>query len=227
MIASIADLVTFLKRFHHHWLDNASLDPALVPADLPDGLATIYRELGALVEIERNPSPFATQDALMPVSRLKRVNGMVEFAWENQGNWSARCPVGMADPPVYSNAADVWEREQRGFIVVCESLNHFLITLCLQEAVMGCCNLVALHTDLPPDRVLTVPLQPLWLDGYYVAGEADHQFFESPELDVLVMDWAGVWVGSPVSEVACLVKQGVKVQVIHHAEPGAAADGGA
>ncbi len=136
MISSIADLVAFLKQFHRHWLDNPTLDSALIPADLPPPLATIYRELGALVEIDPEPengrrAPFATQDALMPLSRLQRVDGLVEFAWENQGNWSARCPVGLPDPPVYSNARDAWERPRRGFLMVCDSLAHFLTTLCL------------------------------------------------------------------------------------------------
>jgi hypothetical protein len=219
VIESIADLITFLKRFHRHWLNDPSLDRALVPADLPDGLATIYRELGALVEIEAGRendwhAPFATQDALMPVSRLNRVDGMVEFACENQGNWSARCPVGRPDPPVYSNAADSWDTVPRGFVVVCASLDHFLTTLCLQEAVMGCRHLAALDTERPPDRALAVPLQPLWLNGYYVAGEPDHQFFVAPESDVLVMDWAGVWVGSPTQEVAGLVAEGARLQVL-------------
>jgi hypothetical protein len=40
VIESVADLVTFLKWFHRHWLDDPSLDPALIPPDLPDGLAT-------------------------------------------------------------------------------------------------------------------------------------------------------------------------------------------
>ena len=220
MIASIADLVAFLKRFHRHWLDDPALDPALIPADLPPPLATVYRELGALVEIGHGPdndwqAPFATQDALMPLSRLKRVEGMVEFAWENQGNWSARCPVGQPDPPVYSNAADSWDTVRRGFVVACDSLAHFLTTLCLQEAVMGSGNLVALHTDKPAAEVLAVPLEPLWLNGYYVAGEPDHHFFVSTDRDVLVMDWAGVWVGSPSHTVAELVVQGVKIQVLH------------
>jgi hypothetical protein len=219
VIASIADLVGFLKRFHRRCLDDPSLDPALIPSDLPTGLATIYRELGALVEIDQGPdndwhAPFAKQDALMPLSRLKRVEGMVEFAWENQGNWSARCPVGLADPPVYSNAADAWHTVRRGFVVVCQSLNHFLTTLCLQEAVMGCRNLVALHTSQPPEQVLRVALRPLWVNGYYVAGEPDHDFFVSPDGDTLVMNWAGVWVGSPVHKVADLVAQGIDVQVI-------------
>ena len=212
MIASIGDLVAFLKHFHRHRLDDPSLDSALIRADLPDGLATIYRELGALVEIMQHPAPFATQDALMPISRLKRVDGMVEFAWENQSNWSARCPVGQTDPPVYSNAADVWEAKRRGFVVVCESLNHFLTTLCLQEAVMGSPNAIAIRTDQPPEQVLTLPLKPLWLNGYYVAGEADHQFFVSTDRDVLVMGWAGVWVGSPVHKLADLVASGFDLQ---------------
>ncbi len=220
MIESIADLVAFLKRFHRHWLDEPALDSALIPADLPRGLAIIYRELGALVEIEPGPDsgwrlPFAAQDALMPLSRLKRTDGMIEFAWENQGNWSARCPVGQPDPPVYSNAADLWDVVQRGFVVVCESLDHFLTTLCLQEAVMGCGNLVALRTDRAPNEVLTTTLQPLWLNGYYVAGEPDHQFFTSADQDVLVMDWAGVWVGSPLHGTGSLVAQGVDYQMIH------------
>ena len=220
MIASIADLVAFLKVFHRHWLDDPSLDPRLIPADLPPGMATIYRELGALVETEQGRdndwrTPFATQDALMPLSRLQRVEGMVEFAWENQGNWSARCPVGQPDPAVYCNAAEVWETVPRGFVVVCESLNHFLTTLCLQEAVMGCRNLVALHTDQPAEQVLTVPLQPLWLNGCYVTGEPDHQFYVAPEREVLIMDWAGLWVGSPVHNVADVVARGVRVQVLH------------
>jgi hypothetical protein len=219
MIASVADLVAFLKRFHRHWLEDPTLSTTRIPADLPSGLATIYRELGGLVEIESGPengwhAPFATQDALMPVSRLKRVEGMVEFAWENQGNWSARCPLGLPDPPVYSNAADAWDTVRRGFVVVCESLDHFLTTLCLQEAVMGCRNLAALRTDRPPDRVLTVPVQPLWLSGYYVGGEPDHHFFVSADHDVLVMDWAGVWVGSPGRSVGGLVQEGIGVQVL-------------
>lgn len=216
MIASISDLVSFLKFFHRHLLANPALDPALIPADLPDGLAAIYRELGGLIELEQGADnnwrvPFATQDALVPVGNLRWIDGMVEFAWENQGNWSARCPVGRPDPPVYSNVADVWQAPQRGFIKVCDSLDHFLTTLYLQEAVMGSRNLVSLGTDLPSDRILTVPLRPLWLDGHYVNGEADHQFFASHERDVLVMDWCGVWVGSPTHDVANLIAPGAGV----------------
>jgi hypothetical protein len=46
-----------------------SLDPALIPAELPDGLATVYRELVALVEIEQHPAPFATLVSVALCSR--------------------------------------------------------------------------------------------------------------------------------------------------------------
>ena len=212
MIASTADLVAFLKVFHRRWLADPSLDAALIPPDLPPPLATVYRELGALTEIA--PGPFATQDGLVPPGRLKRLGGMVEFAWENSGNWSARCPLGQADPPVYSAAADIWETPRRGFVVVCDSLAHFLTTLCLQEAVMSCRNLVNINSTRPPAELLTVPLEPLWLGGRYVDGRADHHFWVSPDREVLVMDWAGVWVGSPSRAVAGLLAPGVAAQVL-------------
>ncbi len=220
MIVTVADLVAFLKRFHRHWLDDPMLAPSLIPGDLPPPLATIYRELGALVEIAQGPennwrSPFHMQDSLTPLSRLKRIDGMIEFAWENQGNWSARCPVGEPDPPVWSNAADVWNTPSRGFVPVCDSLAHFLITLCLQEAVMGCPNLAALHTGKPSVEALAIPLEPLWLGGYYVAGEPDHQFFVSPEQDVLVMEWDCMWVGSLSRSAEGMVAPGINVQVLH------------
>jgi len=125
MIRSVSDLVSFLRRFHRGWLDAPGLDPATIPADLPDGLSLLYRELGALVALEPEPgesrSPFASHDTLLPLDRLARVDGMLEFAWENQGNWSTRCPLGPGDPPVYSNAPDVWQEPACGFQKVCDS----------------------------------------------------------------------------------------------------------
>jgi hypothetical protein len=139
---------------------------------------------------------------------------MVEFAIENQECWTARCPLNQWDPPVCSNAPDTGADEIRGHVVVCESLNHFLTTLCLQEAVMSCRHLAATDADRPPDKLLSIPLRPLWLDGYYVAGEPDHDFFVSPDEDVLVMQYVDdFWIGSRVRKVSGLVVPGVKVHV--------------
>lgn len=217
MIGSIDDLVKFLKRFHRDWLEDPSLDPSLIPSDAPDGLAAIYRELGALVELQENArgqAPFASQDCLMPLSRLKRVDGQFEFCWENQGNWSCRCPAGEPDPRVYSNAADVWNEQPRGFIVVCDSLNHFLITLCLQEALYSCRNLVAVEGD-PDVRDAVVPrIEPLWLAGRYAFGEPSHNFFVTSDGEVLIMKYAGVWIGSPTRPIQPLVARGVKTMAL-------------
>ncbi len=218
MITGFADLVAFLKRFHAPLLENPSLE-ADIPADLPPGLATLHRELGRLIELDldsdgRWRSPFGTQDRLLPWKRLVRIDGMIEFAVENSGNWTARCPTGLPDPPVYSNAADGWSEVRRGYVVVCDSLNHFLTTLCLQEAVMGCPNLLCVETDRPLDQVVTVPLQPLWLNGYYVTGEPNRHFHVTVDHDVIVMDLNRPWIGSRVRGVASLVAHGLKSQAV-------------
>src|SRR5262249_29934764 len=139
---------------------------------------------------------------------------------EGGGGGAAGGGAGRWAPPVYSNAADSWDTVRRGFVVVCDSLAHFLTTLCLQEAVMGCRNLAALDTDRPPAEALAVPLEPLWLDGYYVAGEPDHQFYVSPERDLLIMDRAGLWIGSPTRKAAELVGAGVNFEVPHGGQTG-------
>lgn len=219
MITTINDLVDYLRSFHRSWLESPDLDPATVPDDLPNGLALIYRELGALVEIEPSQdnefrTPFATQDGLMPLSRLERVDGMVEFAWENQGNWSCRSPLGQADPPVYSNAAQTWSSD-KSFQKVCDSLNHFLITLCLQEAVMSAPCLLATDVESVAD-FLTVPFQPLWRFGYYVFGEPTHDFYEVPDRDILIMmNSTGTWLASHAEGILEVVKPDVEYEEIN------------
>jgi hypothetical protein len=71
MIESIEDLIVFLKHFHRNLLADPSRPPEQIPADLPDGLAMIYRELGGLVDL-KYPASFATQDTLMSVGDLNR-----------------------------------------------------------------------------------------------------------------------------------------------------------
>lgn len=201
MIASIEELVAFLRRFHRNVLAIPSLDPTLIPSDLPSGLAMLYRELGALIEIKGGP--FAAQDEIIPLSRLKRIDGMIEFARENQFCWSARCAAGQSDSPVYSN----WDAKH--FKELRCALNHFLITLCLQEAVMASANLALLETDRPPNQVLTVPLDPLWVDGQSVSEEPSHQFYLSHDQEVLVMEWGSLWVGSPFRKIEGLIASGI------------------
>lgn len=175
MIRDFVQAIGFLKKFHRFRLVEPGLSEASIPAELPDALASLYRDLGALVAlrpgIEEGCPPFSAQDQLVPLAGLKKIDGMLEFAWENQGNWSCRCPLEQGDPPVYCNVDD-----PHGFIQVCSSLSHFLTTLSLQEAVMSSPWLASL--DAPAAEALKVPLNPLWLRGHYVFSEPSHDFYE-------------------------------------------------
>lgn len=217
MIESIADLVAFLKRFHRRRLPDPSLDPACIPADLPPGLAMLYRELGSLVALEAGDggeerAPFSGQDMLLPAHGLRRIDGMVEFALENQECWSARFPIGPADPPVFSDAPSLWSDATPGFVEVCDSLDHFLITLCLQEAVMSCGNVWATRARRSPEMPLAVPFEPLWLDGRFVHGDDLRSFHYSAESEVLMMDMGKLWFGSPTGDLQVFAKPGVDLR---------------
>lgn len=218
MISGVTDLVPFLARWHAGLLERTSLDPSLVPADLPDALALLYRELGALIELPPDKSndhrpPFSAQDGLVPASRLERVEGMAEFAWENQGNWSCRCCWEPGDPQVLSNAAESWDGSSSGFQVVCPSLDHFLVTLCLQEAVMSAPFLVSCDARTV-EEALSLPLEPLWTDGVYVSGEPSHHFHRCPGHDVLVQNYAGIWVASHSADALDSIRPGVRTRRI-------------
>lgn len=217
MIRGLADLVSYLHAFHGSWSASPGLPASDVPADLPDALATLYREFGALIALEPTAdgghrTPFGTQDALVPVHRLKRIDGMVEFAWENQGNWSCRSPLGPGDPPVFSNAATLWDEPTSGFQRVCDSLSHFLVTLSLQEAVMSAPCLFQFADDAPVTDAFAPQRTPLWLQGHYVFGDPSHSFFELSGEDVLIMEYAGVWVASHSEYVLSLVNPGIRLE---------------
>jgi hypothetical protein len=139
---------------------------------------------------------------------------MVEFAWENQGNWSCRCPLGSEDPPVYSNAVGYWDEPGEAFRRLGNRSNIFLITLCLQEAAMSAPCLVqpvnvAVAADLFVDH-----LEALWLDGRYVWEVPSHGFYRVPGQDILVMDYAGLWIASHAEIPHALLRDGVSLDRI-------------
>jgi len=208
MIRTIDEAVSFLRRYHRHLAAPPSLGAAIIPSDLPYALALVYRELGGWVEIDQSRDnnykvPFSTQDGLVDLSRLKRIGGLIEFAWENQGNWSARCEVGAVDPPVLTNAGD--GSGSSTFEVVCDSVSRFLVTLGLQEAVMSSPILLNVNAA-SPHVVFELPLADLWLSGPYAVLDDTRDFYELDDGDVLVMDWAGIWVGSYSEAVTDLLK---------------------
>jgi hypothetical protein len=203
MIERIDDLVAYLSSFHASWMPSPGLPSSAIPDDLPGPLARLYLEFGSLIARHDSSAggrqggrgPFGWQDTLSSVHDLKRFGEMIEFAWENQGNWSCRCAVGAGDPAVFSNAALYWDKPREGFQKVCDSLEHFLITLSLQEAVMSAPWLVQPEVE-SLELVFAAALEPLWLRGRYVFEGPSHDFYLLRGQDVLVMDHAGLWIAS-------------------------------
>ncbi len=198
MIKSIDDLIVLLKHFRRNLLPDPSLPPERIPAYLPEGLTKIHREFGRLCGVE-HPNSFGTQDTLAHVSQLQQIDGMVSFCWESQAVWSARCPINQKDPPVYLNNDNYhngWNVEE-DFGIVCESLNHFLITFCLREAVFGSRNIASVDNA---DNILETivekeKFQPLWLSGKYVYNsDSLSDFYISEDRDILICSHG--WVGS-------------------------------
>ena len=214
MISNIDDLASFLHEFHAPWGEH--LPSPDIPDGLPHALALLYTEFGSLIDMDPHAHrmPFSTQDGLMPANGLKYIDGMCEFAWENQGNWSCRFPTGSDDPPVYSNSRDVWEEDPpKGFVQVCDSLEHFLITLCLQEAVMSCPKLIACDSHNIGGAFKADPV-PLWLHGIYVNGDPSHDFYTYKDSRMLIMQYGTNWIGSHSDDIESQFMDGVKFSKI-------------
>jgi hypothetical protein len=206
------DLIAFLKTFHGLRLGSPEefrFDESRIPTDLPAPLRRLYLEFGAL--IERSSGPFSTQDRLLPLEKLKRFDNQIEFAWENQGNWSARTLLNASDPPVL---IDIEVSGQ--FEPTCESLEHFLTTLCLQEAIMSCEHLICTDTDALEEFFHGV-LEPVWLHAQYVQPEPSHDFYTLENGAVMVMwfhDMGTCWIGSSVGTVEHVLLDETPYQVI-------------
>ena len=186
---------------------------------MPKPLAQLYAEFSPLIAIRPSSAnshraPFATQDQLLCPTGLSLQEGMLAFAVENQGNWSARCPTQGEDPPVSSDAAQMWDESAQGFSPAGASLSHFLTTLCLQEACMSAPHLVTCDAvDVP--SLLQVPLQPLWLNGQLVYGPGTHQFHHAPAHGVLVMQAQDtMWVAAQSATALALIQPGLMRQAV-------------
>ena len=197
---NVDSMVEFLQGYWQEWADQCELPDNLVPDNVPPPLAKIYKHLGGMLDVQCGMqswqgSPFSSQDHLSKPGQLLWVDGLLEFAFENQGNWSARCKWDEDDPVVLCNVADLWNDTPKGFQPVCDSLEHFLITLSLQEALMS--SRWAAATDRSLEE-LGASLEPLWLDGWYVFNEPSHSFYTAKEGSILVMNefTSGVWLGS-------------------------------
>ena len=218
MIQTLPDLFAFLHTWHAPWRSQAQAC-AMPSLPMPRPLAQLYAEFSPLIAIRPSSAnshraPFATQDQLLCPTGLSLQEGMLAFAVENQGNWSARCPTQGEDPPVYSDAAQMWDETAQSFSPVGTSLSYFLTTLCLQEACMSAPHLVTCNAA-DAQAVLQVPLQLLWLNGQLVYGPDTHQFHYAPAHGVLVMQAQdAIWAAAQTAEALALIQPGLSQQVV-------------
>lgn len=210
-IETFDDFLGFLKSYHAHWMADPGLPESSIPANIPDPLAKLYRHLGRLISQQPEHSPFVAQDSLVGPENLELVDGMFTIVGENQGNWSVRCPAGTGNPPVFSDAIDGSD----GFVEVCDSLEHFLITFCLQEALFSSPVVITREDSDALDGFLTVPVKPLWQDGYYVWAEPTHTFYHNAEKDILIMDYSGLWLGTHSTQTIGCIAPDIKTMRIH------------
>jgi len=225
MIASIDDLIQFVRRRRRACRLPSTLDPVLLPDDLPDPLAALYRAVGGWMEpaiAEDSPCLFAAHHRLVPLSELEQVGDRLEFATDNLGVWTCRCAPGPGDPPVY--AAEYWEGPTDDSRVVSETLSDFLITFCLMEEVYDSQCVAAsitAPTDTMRDRlaatgkclfwpdadlladILDGDLVPIWLNGRHVSTRVSYCFYQVAGTDMLVMtDHNSVRTGGTEEELA-------------------------
>src|SRR5262245_20213067 len=121
--AHAIETIEDLSRFLHGWYgepDGAFALAGLGPfaSELPQPLAAYYALLGGLTRPDckftddwGTNMPVATQDMLAGPTQLRKRGIRIDFAFENQGNWSAGFLVSDAasDPEVLSDWADVFE----------------------------------------------------------------------------------------------------------------------
>ncbi|WP_068774286.1 hypothetical protein [Paenibacillus sp. FJAT-26967] len=208
LIKDDKDSLENLKLFVEDWagpvLPEYGLQEEEVPSYFPKPLRDLYLFAGnwpANSRSSRKKSPangepaiFQIQDTLMSVENTIRSQGRISFITENQGNWTCEVEEGNDDSPVYCNAAALWDDTVKGHERVCNSLQHFLVTFCLQELMFSSRFVGAIQADLKQE-LFREQLEPIWLDGYYVFKEPTHSFYLCAN-KLLIMDYAGLWYAS-------------------------------
>ena len=141
------DRMDELERFLSFWLgprkpEYGEPDAALASRPLPYPLRRLYQFAGRWpsrhdVHRRYNANLFCVQDALRDFSRLQLTDdGKLVFIDENQGVWTnATLPDG-DDPPVWvEDVLKQYGTDRWGLVT--DSLSRFLVSFCLQEALLG------------------------------------------------------------------------------------------
>jgi len=198
------DLKDFLINWYGRYDSSYGVPLDEIPAYLPKALHELYAFAGRWKDgsddhLENSPEIFQQQDCLYSVERVKKDQDKVTFLEENQANWTCQVEAGNNDSPVYCDERLLWDDDAEGFIVVNDSLYHFLKTFCLQEVVFGCNHLYLIEGKLENIQMLfDNPIEDVWLNGHYIGPKEEgptHAFYRCG--DVLIMKRYGdYWLGS-------------------------------
>lgn len=107
----------------------------------------------------------------------------------------------------------------RAYEIVCHSLNHFLTTLCLRDAVFGARRQAATMGGGALEDTIAGTYVPVWLNGQYVDEDLYSDFFASPDGSVLVkqdsetMFGRRIWLGSQRQSLRNLARPGIRYSV--------------
>ena len=230
MITDIDGLCSFLREYHREWVSGPAIPASELPSALPDPLARFYQQIGRLTEIEGGQetawrAPLGTQDSIASPTSLKRIDGMIEFVWENQDCFSCRTAAQGEDPPVYSDWLHELGESEEEFEIVCDTLTHFLITFGLREAVMS--SRFLLQPGVPSLESCAGDFKPLWINGVYVNRRPCHSFYFDTDSESIFMDSdAGFWLGSHRTDPTKLLPESARPNwITKPAELGGASNG--
>lgn len=186
MIASLDDLILFLRKIHNY---SKPAELSHVPREFPPVLAKFYSELSGLIEVRPSAendfrSPFDNQDQFLSLEQIVIGDEMIVFATENQGSWDCACSRDHSDTKAYYDIEEIGG--ESGFNPGGE-LSEFVISLALQECTHSLPNQVQL-TNMALLDAAKSSLPALWLDGEFLADEFRLSFFYDSETAILAMD---------------------------------------
>jgi hypothetical protein len=167
----------------------------LAAVELPQPLSMLYGELGNMPSGRDHPFPFSTQDHLVPFELLRTENSKLWFAAENQGCWQAYTETSGDDPAVWFTA------DETDPVLEHPSLANFLVTLCLQELVMGCPVLYAGEELTKKLKACGHRVTPLWTEGLFPG----YDRLRNPQfhfIDGRVLMFNDYWLGFQYAELS-------------------------
>ncbi len=170
----------------------------LALATIPDPLRRLYAFGGNCPGKNAWCSAFSNQDHLCPFELLQTKDGRLLFAWENQGVWCCGTLSEGLDPPVWLSVdGGPWQP-------LCGSLAQFLVTLCLQETVVGSTHFASQDGLVDYFSGRGKHVSPLWLNGPFATVSHGSRLvlksFHLVDGKLLIMD--DYWCGTNDGELA-------------------------